>query len=86
MRVNARLDEESQQQIDYLVTTTGQSVSQVVRESVGLYYAQVRAGRAGLKHLGALIGKGHSGRSDVATNYKQHLTEILEAKHGLRRR
>lgn len=86
MRVNARLDEESQSQIDYLVSHTGQSVSHVLRESVALYYAQVKASKRGLSRFGTVIGTGDSGRSDVATNYKQHLREILEAKHGLPRR
>lgn len=86
MRVNARLDEESQAQIDYIVAHTGQSVSHVVRESVARYYRELKAERPGLVHFAKVIGKGDSGRSDVASNYKQHLTEILEDKHGLRRR
>jgi len=86
MRVNARLDDESQQQIDYLVSHTGQSVSSVLRESVARYYAEVRASRGGLKHMAAMIGKGNSGRSDVASNYKAHVAEAIEAKHGLKRR
>ena len=86
MRVNARLDEESQAQIDYIVAHTGQSVSHVVRESVRLYYAQVRAERPGLKHLSRLIGKGNSGRSDIASNVKAEISEILEAKYGLRKK
>ena len=47
MRVNARLDEDSQQQLDYLTHTTGQSVSHVVREAVALYHAQVRSRQGG---------------------------------------
>lgn len=86
MRVNARLDDESQQQIDYLVSHTGQSVSHVLRESVARYYAEVRARKQGLRRFATVIGTGDSGRSDVATHYKEHLLEILEAKHGLPRR
>jgi Arc/MetJ-type ribon-helix-helix transcriptional regulator len=86
MRVNARLDEESQAQIDYIVAHTGQSVSHVVRESVRLYYAQIRAQRPALKHLSRLIGKGNSGRSDIASNVKAEISEILQAKHGLRKK
>jgi predicted DNA-binding protein len=86
MRVNARLDDETQKQLEYLVEATGESVSHVVRESVARYYDEVRARQPALKHFGRLIGKGHSGRSDIASNYKQVLTESLEAKHGLRRK
>ena len=81
MRVNARLDEESQRQIDYLTETTGMAVSHVLRESVGLYYRQVRAQRSGIKHLSALIGKGQSGRSDIASAVKLHLGEALAERY-----
>ena len=81
MRVNARLDEESQRQIDYLTETTGMPVSHVLRVSVGHYYRQVRAQRAGPKHLVALIGKGQSGRSDIASDVKGRLSEALGEKH-----
>ncbi|WP_395700445.1 ribbon-helix-helix protein, CopG family [Aquabacterium sp.] len=84
MRVNARLDEEAQQQLDYLVSATGESVSHVVRESVRMYYHQVRAKQAGLRHFGPLIGKGHSGRSDIAGNYKQFVAEAIDAKYPRR--
>ena len=82
MRVNARLDETTQQQLDYLAQATGQSVSHVVRESVAHYYAEVKRQRQPSRFL-AMAGKGDSGRSDVASNVKAQLTEILEAKLAL---
>ena len=81
MRVNARLDDEAAEQIDYLTRATGLGVSHVLRESVALYYSHVRAQRAGIAHLGALIGKGDSGRSDIASNWKRHLGESLDEKY-----
>lgn len=81
MRVNARLDEESQFQVDYLTQTTGMPISHVLRESVGLYYRQVRAQRSAMKHFSALIGMGQSGRSDIASNVKLHLSETLADKY-----
>ena len=86
MRVNARLDDEAAEQIDYLTRATGMGVSHVLRESVALYYGHVRAQRAALTHLGALIGKGDSGRSDIASNVKRHLGESLDVKHRPRAR
>ena len=83
MRVNARLDTEAEQQIDYLVAATGMGVSQVLRESVALYYRQARAGVGGAKHLLALVGTGRSGRTDIASDAKRHLGESLSAKHGI---
>ena len=83
MRVNARLDEESREQIEYLTAATGMGVSQVLRESVALYYRQARASATGARHLLALVGKGQSGRSDIASDVKRHLAEGLASKHGL---
>ena len=82
MRVNARLDEATQLQLDYLTQATGHSVSHVVRESVAQYYAQLRRQRGPSRFL-AMAGKGDSGRSDVASSVKAHLTQILAAKHHL---
>ena len=81
MRVNARLDEESQQQIEYLTATTGMAVSHVLRESVALYYRQVRTQRSGMKNLSALIGRGESGRADIASDVKAHLSAGYADKH-----
>ena len=83
MRINARLDDDAQQQINYLTQATGQSVSHVVREAVARYYTQTRARQGGLRHFAKLIGQGDSGRSDGASNYKQLLAETLAVKHGL---
>ena len=82
MRVNARFDEATQLQLDYLTQATGHSVSHVVRESVAQYYAQLRRQRGPSRFL-AMAGKGDSGRSDVASNVKAHLTQMLEGKHHL---
>ena len=82
MRVNARFDEITQQQLDYLTQATGQSVSHVVRESVAAYYAQVRQQRPPSRLL-ELAGQGDSGRTDVASNYKAHVADIIQRKHGL---
>ena len=80
MRINARLDDEAQTQINYLTEATGQSVSHVVREAVARYHAQLKARQTDPQHLLALAGQGHSGRSDGAARYKHHLGEILNKK------
>jgi Ribbon-helix-helix protein, copG family len=82
MRVNARLDDEAAEQIDYLTRATGRGVSHVLRESVALYYGQVRAQRGGPAHLGALVGKGDSGRSDIASDVKRRLGDSPDKKIG----
>ena len=81
MRVNARLDESTRQKIDYLTRTTGQSVSQVVREAIATYHTEVRGKQAKPSRFLALAGKGDSGRSDIASNVKDAYLEALLEKH-----
>jgi hypothetical protein len=83
MRINARLDEETQAQLEYITLTTGQSTSHVVRESVAQYYVQVRQGKRPPSRYLALMGTGNSGRTDVASNVKAHVAEALEKKFAL---
>lgn len=82
MRVNARFDEEAERQVAYLAQVTGMGVSEVLRTSVQHYYDTVRAQRSGLRHLGAFIGQGDSGRSDVASTYKDRLAESWAGKYA----
>jgi hypothetical protein len=72
MRVNARLDDESERQLEFLVETTGLGVSDVLKTSLAHYYRVVRsASPARLTHFRAFIGRQGSGRSDVATRSKE---------------
>ncbi len=84
MRINARLDPQTEQRMRYL-TASGASVSHVVREAIAVYHAQVRGRTAppASKFL-AHAGRGRSGRSDVASTLRQQSGGILEAKHGLK--
>lgn len=89
MRLNARLDDEANSNVEYLTQATGQSVSQVVREALARYRREVQPQRSTLRHFAQAIGSsgsGDSGRSDLASNYKQIVGEIIEAKLGLPRR
>jgi len=83
MRVNARLDPEAQQQLEYLTETTGHGVSLVVREALAHYCMLVRdRERQNVpKRVLALAGKGDSGRSDIASNIKGAYLDSLIAKH-----
>jgi len=81
MRLNARLDDDAADQVAYLTTTTGLSLSHVVREAIALYHAQVKGRRAAPSRLLALAGTGDSGHSDIAGNYKAHVAAAIAAKH-----
>ena len=87
MRVNARFEGEHEEQVEYLTQATGMGVSDVLKASVEYYYQAMRAkDKPRLNNLRAFIGKGDSGRSDVATRYKEMLGEATAAKHGKRTR
>lgn len=83
-RINARLDLESSEQLRYLLDATGQGASDVVREGLALYYRQVKASRKGPMRFLALAGKGNSGHSNIASNWKRYWGAGLEEKHGLK--
>ncbi len=83
MRVNARFDETTQEQLEYLTQVTGQSVSHVVRESVAAYYAQLRRQQAPSRLL-AMAGawkSGDSGHTDTSSNVKAVVLEALKRKY-----
>jgi hypothetical protein len=86
LRVNARLDAESQRQLEYLLEATGSGVSDVLKASLAHYYATVRADRAPrLTHLSGYIGKQGSGQSDVSVRVKELLTDTIAAKTSSKR-
>ena len=82
MRINARLDEATEQQLEYLTQATGQTVSHVVRESVAQYYVQVKGQRQPSRLLAlALSDPWHSRRSDTSTQVRSVVVEALRAKY-----
>ena len=79
-RINARVGEATQRQMEELVRATGQTTSDVVREAIAVYHAQVRKERPAPLRLLAMVGKYSSGRTDGATNYKAIVAEAIDAK------
>jgi hypothetical protein len=82
-RVNARIDEATQERLNELILTTGQSVSHVVREAIAVYHVQMRNGRPLPTALLSMVGKYDSGHTDTATNYKAIVAKAIEDKHAL---
>lgn len=80
MRIIARLPPQTAEQVEYLSAATGATVSQVGREAIALYHAQVRgAGKGGSKYL-ALVGAGDSDRTDTASNHKALYAQYLDQR------
>lgn len=81
MRVNARFEGVAEQQVDYLAKTMSLSVSEVLRLSVENYYRQVRGEQPALRHFGKHIGGYDSGQPHASAQYKDAVTQAIEAKH-----
>ena len=81
-RVNARIDEATQERLNELILSTGQSVSHVVREAIAVYHVQMRKGRPLPTSLLSMVGKYESGHTDSATNYKAIVAQAIEEKYA----
>ena len=82
MRINARLDEATEKQLEYLTQTTGHSISHVVRESVAQYYVQIKGQRQPSRLVSqALSGQWRSGGTDTSTDTRTAVLAALEAKY-----
>lgn len=83
VRINARLDENSEEKLAYLEKETGLSVSEIMRRAIASYYSRFRNDNADPSM--ALIKAGFVGcgeaSEDLSTSYKQHLKD-LHTKHG----
>ena len=81
MRINARLEPASAQQLEYLVMRLGLSASEVLRKGVDLLYKQQAAQTAQPLHFfGGHVGRYRSGQSDLSVSYKQELASLLDDK------
>lgn len=83
MRINARLDPESEEKIKRIKDVTNKSTTDIIKESVDLYYTQLSCGakRNNRKLLKSLAGIS-SGPEDLSENYKDYLYGELEKKYG----
>lgn len=82
MRVNARLDEGTSQELRQLLKETGMSVTEVIRESIHRLYLQESVEtRSPAESFADLIGC-IDGPAGLSGNYKAVLRNSLLAKHG----
>jgi Ribbon-helix-helix protein, copG family len=80
-RVNARIDDATQERLNELILSTGQSVSHVVREAIAVYHVQMKKEQPLPRRLLAMVGKYDSGHADSATNYKAIVADAIEEKY-----
>ncbi len=84
MRINARLDDDHSDKVQYLVNTQNTSISAVLKRAIDLYYEQARSNeysaKQGLSDAG-FIGVSEADE-DLSTDYKRHWATALADKHG----
>ena len=87
-RINARLDETTAGYLKSLTAQTGLAISDIVRESLALYYQSKQAKTpAKTSKISAMIGQYGSQPSDaglLSRDYKDLLTQSLSEKHSKR--
>ena len=81
-RVNARLPDQVARKLAYLERTTGQSTTEVLRESIERYYAElvaVKRGASGVFAETGFVGCAEGPR-ELSRSYKNALTASLGKK------
>ena len=81
-RINARIDDGLERQLDEIRAITNESTTEVLRSAIALYRASLEGrGRRAAEILLAtgFIGSG-DGPTDLSSTYKRELTRSLEQK------
>lgn len=85
MRINARLDEQSEQDLQLIQQTTGETVTQIIKELLAERAEQLREkSKPGAKLKALLesdfVGCGE-GPEDGSVNYKKYVADYLDEKY-----
>jgi sulfite reductase beta subunit-like hemoprotein len=81
MRITARLEPSTAQQLEYLVLRLGATTSEVLRSGIDALYKQhVKPDEPVLKYFGKHIGKYDLGDANWSVNYKAEFGRILDEK------
>ncbi len=84
MRITARLEPNTAQQLEYLVTRLGASTSEVLRSGIDALYKQhAKPDEPVLKYFSKHIGAYDLGDANLSVNYKQAYAEALDKKYPL---
>ena len=85
MRITARLEPSTAQQLEYLVTRLGASTSEVLRSGIDALYKQhAKPDEPVLKYFSKHIGAYDLGDANLSVNYKQAYAEALDKKYPLK--
>jgi sulfite reductase beta subunit-like hemoprotein len=82
MRITARLEPGTAQQLEYLVTRLGASTSEVLRKGIDALYKQhAKPDEPVLKYFSKHIGAYDLGDANWSVNYKEEFGRILDEKY-----
>ncbi len=85
MRINARLDDETEKELKYIRDATGESVTDVIKHSLTLYSERLKSSQG--KKMGELLDSDFvgcaEGPRDLSSDYKSYLHKALADKHGI---
>jgi hypothetical protein len=87
MRINARLDQESENHLRYLQKMTGKSYTEIMKESLACYYQSIIADSRNknqqlLQELAGIATGPDDGQGSV--NYKKIIAQAIDAKYSHR--
>lgn len=85
IRINARLDEQSRQDLDYIREVTGQAVTDIVKRALAAYSDQLRHRTKTGEKMHAILASDFvgcaEGPENLSTDYKDFLHQGLKEKH-----
>ena len=85
MRINARLEDDYVDKLEYLKRQHGLTTTEVMKQAIDLFYLQSKVRQS--EKVKTLLESDFIGCSDgpedLSTNYKYYLTESLVKKHDL---
>jgi len=87
MRINARLDEQSEQNLLFIKEKTGETVTQIIKELLTEKAEALKAKQKPGSKMQALLKSDFvgcaEGPEDLSTNYKEYFYQGIKEKHGL---
>ena len=87
MRINARLDERSEENLEFIKEVTGENVTRIIKDLLEERARQLRQKNKPGSKMKALLESDFvgcaEGPEDLSTNYKEYIYQGLKEKHGI---
>jgi hypothetical protein len=87
MRINARLDERSEKNLQFIKEVTGENITRIIKDLLEERAKQLRQKNKPGSKFKALLESDFvvcaEGPEDLSANYKEYIYQGLKEKHGL---